>query len=317
LIFEFDRAKRGNMPELPEVETIVRDLRKKVLKRTFIDIWADTEKIIKKPQKFEEFRKEIKNKKILKIQRRAKNIIFELSGDCILLIHQKLTGHLLYGKWSRPSRGSSMAKPSGQIKDKKWEPKNNEILKDRVNTYIHLLFFLDNGSMLALSDLRKFAKVELWGKEEFYSSKDFKNLGPEPLDRDFTFNKFKEIFKNRKGKIKQVLMDPKVIAGIGNIYSDEILWRSKIHPQKNISELEALKLKSIYQNIKKVLLLAIELRGESISDFRDLQGKKGFFDTERRVYQREGEKCSRCGSIIKRLKINNRSAHYCPNCQSI
>ncbi len=289
------------MPELPEVETIVRDLRKKVLKRTFIDVWADTEKIIKKPQKFEEFKKEIKNKKILKIRRRAKNIIFELSGDYILLIHQKLTGHLLYGKW--------------QIKDKKWEPKNNEILEDRVNTYIHLLFFLNNGLMLALSDLRKFAKVELWEKEEFYSSQDFKNLGPEPLDRDFTFNKFKEIFKNRKDKIKQVLMDQKVIAGIGNIYSDEILWRSKIHPQKNISELEVLELKSIYQNIKKVLLLAIELRGESISDFRDLQGKKGFFDTERKVYQREGEKCSRCGSIIKRLKINGRSAHYCPNCQ--
>ena len=305
------------MPELPEVETIVRDLRKKVLKRTFLDVWVDTPKIIKRPKDFEKFKKEVKNKKILKIRRRAKNIIFELSGDCILLIHQKLTGHLLYGLW--------------ELGQGRWIPKIDDVMKDRVNTYIHLLFYLDNGKMLALSDLRKFAKVELWEKEEFYSSKDFKNLGPEPLDKDFTFNKFKEIFKNplfihsrkaaggeprqRRGKIKQVLMDPKVIAGIGNIYSDEILWRSKVHPQKNISELEILELKSIYQNIKKVLLLAIKLRGESISDFRDLQGKKGFFDTERRVYQREGEKCSRCGELIRRLKIGGRSAHFCPNCQ--
>jgi len=170
------------MPELPEVETIVRDLRMKVLKRAFIDVWADTEKIIKRPKKFEEFREKIKGKKILKVKRRAKNIIFELSDNLILLIHQKLTGHLMYGKW--------------QMKDNKWEPENSEILKDRVNTYIHLLFFLDNGLMLALSDLRKFAKVELWEKEEFYSSLDFKSLGPEPLDKSFTFDKFKEIFKN-------------------------------------------------------------------------------------------------------------------------
>jgi len=112
-------------------------------------------------------------------------------------------------------------------------------------------------------------------------------------------------------------MDPKVIAGIGNIYSDEILWRSKIHPQKNIFELKMSELKLIYQNTRKVLLLAIGLRGESISDFRDLQGKKGFFDIERKVYQREGEKCKRCGTRIKRIKTNGRSAHFCPVCQKI
>lgn len=292
------------MPELPEVQTIVNDLNKKILNRVIFDVWTDAEKIIKKPQKFEEFKKKIKNKKILKIRRRAKNIIFELSGGYILLIHQKLTGHLLYGKWSRPSQSPT-----------KWESQNSEVLKDRVNTYIHLLFFLDNGLMLALSDLRKFAKMELWGKEEFYSSGYFKNLGPEPLNKNFTFNKFKEILQRARGKIKQVLMEQKIIAGIGNIYSDEILWHSKVHPQKSISELGVSELKSIYRNIKKVLLLAIKLRGESISDFRDLQGRRGFFDTERRVYQREGEKCSRCGSIIKKLKISGRSAHYCPDCQ--
>jgi len=290
------------MPELPEVETTVRGLQQKVLSRTFVGVWTDLEKFKKL--------KELKNKKIQKIWRRGKNIIFELSQAPLkvsgskkkhqeskpltgqgysLLVHQKLTGHLLYEEWK----------------------------KDRVNTYIHLKFFLDNGKILALSDLRKFAKVELWKTEELLNSKEFKSLGPEPLDRDFTFGKFKEVLKYKKGKIKQVLMNQKIIVGIGNIYSDEILWRAKIHPFKDISKLSGKELRDIYSNIKNVLKKAIELGGESFSDYRDLTGQRGEFDKERRVYQREGEKCPRCGTIIKRVKINGRSAHFCPNCQKI
>ncbi|MBU4204924.1 DNA-formamidopyrimidine glycosylase, partial [Patescibacteria group bacterium] len=171
--------------------------------------------------------------------------------------------------------------------------------------------------MLALSDLRKFAKVELWDTSELKNSKGFKELGPEPLNFSFNLRKFKKIIKNKKGKIKQVLMDQKVIAGIGNIYSDEALWRAKIHPLKTASQLNNQELKKLYKSIKIVLKKGIKLRGESISDFRDLQGKKGSFDIERKVYQREGEKCSHCGGIIKRLKIGGRSAHYCSSCQPI
>lgn len=299
------------MPELPEVETTVKDLNKKVLLRTFIDVWTDFKKMIrlrppgfgrqvKKPD-FEDFKKELIGKTIEKIRRRGKNILFELSEGKTLLIHQKLTGHLLYGIWERE-------------KDK-WRAKTPGFLQEKVNTYIHLIFFLDNGEMLALSDLRKFAKVELWKSEELKNSKEFKNLGPEPLNSDFNFEKFKKIFKNKKGKIKQVLMNQEVIAGIGNIYSDEILWHAKIHPLREISSLTEQKLRIIYQNIQKVLKEAIKLRGESISDFRDLEGRKGYFDKARKVYQREGEKCSRCGAKIKRIKLAGRSAHFCPHCQ--
>lgn len=301
------------MPELPEVETTVRDLNKKVLQRAFIDVWTDNPKMVhlrqdsggqvKKPAKFGQFKNKIKNKRIIRVWRRAKNIIFELSGDNSLLIHQKMTGHLLYGTWN--------------IKHGTLISKSDSFLRDKVNTYIHLIFFLDNKSMIALSDLRKFAKVELWRTSDLINSGELKKLGPEPLEKSFIFKTFKKVLKNRKGRIKQVLMNQEVIAGIGNIYSDEILWRSKIHPLKNVSKLTNPELKSIYQNIKKVLKLAIKLRGESFSDFRDLQGKKGFFDRERRAYQREGEKCYRCGALIKRIKINGRSAHFCPVCQNI
>lgn len=294
------------MPELPEVETIVRDLNRrapKILGACFVDAWTDAPKIIKKPKNFSDFKKQIRAKKIKKIWRRAKNIIFDLSGGLSLLVHQKMTGHLLYSKW--------------QMANGRWQPLKKGVLQDSVNLYIHLMFWLDNGFMLGLSDLRKFAKVELWNTAELINLKEFKELGPEPLDKSFTFKKFEEAITKKKGKIKQVLMDQKIIAGIGNIYSDEILWRAKIHPAKNVSGLDGKELKSIYRNVKKVLKQAVKLRGESISDFRDLQGRKGFFDTERKVYRREGEKCRRCGAVIKKLKIGGRSAHFCPRCQKL
>lgn len=291
------------MPELPEVETIVRDLKKKVLKRTFLDVWTDFRKILKKPT-FEQFKKEIKGKKIQKIWRRAKNILFELSGSKTLLIHQKLTGHLLLGKW-RLEKGKWISLIKGPLSE------------DPRNRFLHLIFWLDNGKQLALSDLRKFAKVELWDSNNLKESKEFQNLGPEPLKKSFNFEKFKARLKNKRGKIKQVLMDQGVIAGIGNIYSDEILWRAKIHPFKDVSNLAEGDLKKIYQVMKEILPKAIRLGGESFSDFRRLSGEKGFFDRERKVYQREGEKCQRCQSIIKRVKLAGRSAHFCPNCQKI
>ena len=296
------------MPELPEVETTVRGLREKILRRTFIDVWTDFSKLIKKPKRLEQFKKEIKGKKIENISRRGKNIIFTLSEKKSLLIHQKLTGHLLVGQWSF-SKDSWISKIKGPLGDK-------------INTYIHLLFTLDNGQMLALSDVRKFAKVQLWETKELEKSEEMKKLGPEPLNKSFTFGKFKETLKSylqlkRKGKIKQVLMDQNIIAGVGNIYSDEILWRARIHPFKEASKLTEEELKKIYKFLKEVLRKAIEVKGESFSDYRTPSGEKGDFDTLRRVYQREGEKCSSCRNIIKRLKMGGRSAHFCPKCQKL
>ncbi|MGE4555156.1 MAG: DNA-formamidopyrimidine glycosylase [Candidatus Paceibacterota bacterium] len=295
------------MPELPEVETIVRDLNQFqpfLIGAVFFDVWTDFPKIVKKPKDFEKFRKEIKEKKIEKIWRRGKNIIFDLSEDKSLLVHQKLTGHLLLGKW--------------EFKNGKWQSKiSGPLADDPMNKFLHLVFFLNNDWMLALSDLRKFAKIELWKREELFNSKEFTSLGPEPLEKDFTFEKFKKIFKKKKGKIKQALMDQTVIAGIGNIYSDEILWEAKVHPLKQVQQLNEEELKTIYQAMKRILKKAIELKGESFSDYRRPSGEKGEFDKARKVYRREREKCYRCGSIIKKIKIGGRSAHFCPACQKL
>ncbi len=269
------------MPELPEVETTVRGLKTKVLERTFVGLWADI-------KKFKGLSRKLKGKKIKKVWRRGKNIVLDLSQGFSLLIHQKMTGHLLYDNWNK---------------------------KDKANNYIHLKFFLDNGKILALSDLRKFAKVELWKTKDL--KKNLSSLGLEPLDRNFTFEKFKKVVTNKKGKIKQVLMNQEVIAGIGNIYSDEILWRARVHPFRQGDKLTEKELKNIYKYIKLVLKRAIELRGESISDYRDLFGQKGGFDKMRKVYRREGEDCSRCGIKIKRAKMGSRSTYFCPNCQKL
>lgn len=293
------------MPELPEVETIVRDLRKRIPGRTIEDVWTDFPKRIRKPKKFAEFKKIVKSKKIEKIWRRAKNIIFDLSGGYSLLIHQKMTGHLLLGKWEM-NNNRWISKAPGPIRD------------DPMNRFLHLIFWLDNGQQLALSDLRKFAKVELWKTEELKNSEEIKSLGPEPLEKNFTFEKFKTaLSKKKKGKIKQILMNQSVISGIGNIYSDEILWKAKIHPFKDISKLSNGELKKIYLGIKKILPLAIKLGGESISDYRRPSGEKGFYDKARKVYRKEGEKCPVCGGIIKRVKMGGRSAHFCSRCQKL
>lgn len=287
------------MPELPEVETIVRDLKKALPGLKIISVWSDWPKMLKEPQKnLEAFKKEVVGKKIISVGRNGKNILIYLGDDKLLLIHQKMTGHLLIGQWER--------------KGAKWVSREAGPLREKVNDYIHLIFGLSNDTMLALSDLRKFAKVMAGPAAVIKKTPDLAELGPDPLAKDFTFKKFYDLLKAERGRIKQVLMDQAVISGIGNIYSDEILWQAKIHPLEPIEKLSVNDFKNIYQAARQILKKAVELRGTSTSDYRDTRGQKGGYTFVRKVYRREGEKCSRCGTTIKRLKIGGRSAHYCP-----
>jgi len=300
------------MPELPEVQTIVNDLNRKVKGLTITDVWTDWPKYFRRSKGgFDGFKKEIKNKKIEKIWRIGKNIILDLSGKQKILIHQKMTGHLLIGKW--------------KMENGKWVPAEKGLLAEKVNGYIHVMFWLGGPSnkvgastMLALSDLRKFAKVLVVDEKDFKNLEDVKNIGPDPLKRGFKFGEFKSLLIKKRGVIKKVLMDQNVISGIGNIYADDILFTAKIHPLKKAEKLNDNELKAIFVATKKILKKAIKLRGTSTSDYRDTAGKKGGYGNIRMVYQREGEKCpNRCGSIIKRIKIGSRSAHFCPNCQKL
>lgn len=290
------------MPELPEVETIVRELKAEVLNRTFLDTWTDTRSLIKNCA-LDDFQKIIKGKKIVDIRRRGKNILIDLSSNYALLVHQKITGHLLLGEWV--------------LKDGKWTSKEKGPLSDDpMNRFLHVVFNLDNGKQLALSDARKFAKIELWKRNELEKSKEWMDLGPEPLEEDFTFEKFKDLFIKKRGKIKQVLMDQSFIVGIGNIYASEILFSSKIHPEEDVSKLDEKDLKNIYSSMQKILNKSIELKGDSFSDFRTISGEKGGFQSIVNVYQREGEKCFKCGEKIKRIVQGGRSSFYCSQCQT-
>lgn len=295
------------MPELPEVETTVRQLKKHLIGAKITRVWTDAKKLIKKPPSFSKFKKEIVGSKIKHISRRAKYIIFHLSGKKTLVIHQKLTGHLLLGKWER--------------KNDKWTPAEKGPLEDKYNQYLHVIFWLDSGQMLALSNLRKFATLQLFNKKvpsdpsKKANIKELDQLGPEPLSREFTFTQFKKALKGRRAAIKKILMDQEVISGLGNIYSDEILWKAKVNPQNKVSDLSHPQLKRIYQAIPKVLKQAVKLKGTSVTDYRMPSGKKGGYDAKRRVYRREGEPCPRCGTKIKRVKISGRSTHFCPKCQ--
>lgn len=299
------------MPELPEVQTIVSDLQKILPGLKIGDVWTDWKKMFKNCS-FENFKKEVVGEKILNVRRVGKNILIGLSSSKTILVHQKMTGHFLYGNW--------------ELKNGKWLSKNNDpIRNDPQNRFIHLIFDLSNKKQLALSDLRKFAKVLLWPTDKLSELEDINNLGPDPTAEDFDFKKFQERFTpltagqaSKKGKIKTVLMDQSVFAGIGNIYSDEILWLSGIHPMKPVSSLTQEELKLIFTSTKKILKKALEARGTSDSDYRDPSGKKGKYQEMLYVYGLKGEKCQkRDGGTIARLKIAGRSAHFCPEHQRL
>ncbi|MFH0804496.1 MAG: DNA-formamidopyrimidine glycosylase [Candidatus Zambryskibacteria bacterium] len=279
------------MPELPEVETIVKDLKRFVPGLKVTDVWADV-------LKFKKIKKDVVGEKILGVERRGKNILIGLTRNKTLLVHQKMTGHLMYGKWKLENKIWKSVLP-GAMRD------------DPENRFIHLLLFLRNGRQLALCDMRKFAKVVVIPTEEI--SKEFEKMGPEPFDKKFNFKKFYEIIKNKNGKIKTVLMDQNVIAGIGNIYSDEILWLAGIHPLKKTSDLKESEFKKIYRSIKPILSKAIRARGSSYIDYRDAQGKKGRYQEMHVAYQKTGTKCKkRDGGVIKKIRVGGRSAHFCP-----
>lgn len=300
------------MPELPEVETTVRDLRKKLIGLKFTDVWTDWPKAFKKAGGFDNFKKEIKNKRIVGIRRRAKFIVIDVEGKHSIFIHQKISGHLLYGKW--------------KVEDGKWiSTRPGPLKNDRGNQYIRTIWFLSNGHQLAFSDLRRFGKIVLVKDNELSNLPEIKDLGPEPLE--IGFKEFKNLFAyytgqtsivRKRGRIKQVLMDPFFIAGIGNIYSDEILWDSGFHPLSRTENLSDSDLKKIFNSTVKILKKAVKLGGTSIEDYRKPSGEKGKYQNQTKAYQHEGDKCSRHDSdIIKRIKLAGRSAHFCPAHQKL
>ncbi|MDO8565549.1 MAG: DNA-formamidopyrimidine glycosylase [bacterium] len=279
------------MPELPEVQTTVDGLNRTVKGRTIRAVSTTynsphyhSKEEIKNPLFFKIFRKKVIGQKILKAERRAKNILIHLNNKHTILIHMKMTGYFFYN----PPKDAS---------------------------FIRLKFNLDNGKELVLSDMRKFAKITLVPTKEIHESVHLKTLGPEPLHDNFQFPIFNfQLHKKPKGKIKSVLMDQTLIAGIGNIYSDEILWRAGVHPLSVVAKIPEKNFKEMFKAMKEVLKKGIDFGGDSMSDYRNIKGEKGKFQEHHRAYQRKGKKCDKkgCKGIIARIVVATRSAHFCP-----
>lgn len=290
------------MPELPEVETIKNDLSKKIIGAKIISVFPLWKEIVKDIP-FEHFAKQVEGKKIITVERRAKNLIIKLSGGLNLLIHLKMTGHFL------------IAEDSAEVSQEgRWlKAKNQNLLTDKQNQYIKIIFYLDNGKMLAMSDLRKFAYIKLVDDKELTAFLD--KYGPEPFDKEFNAESLNKILAKKKTAIKKVLMDQSQIAGVGNIYADEILWASRVHPLSPANKLSKKDVEAIYENTKKILSESLKRRGTSTSDFRDTEGKKGTFGEFRNVYRRTDLPCPVCGGPIRRISLGGRGTHFCPVCQ--
>ena len=306
------------MPELPEVQTTVNGLSKTVIGLVITNAWSDYNSAyfkgsgnIKDRKYFLYFKKKIIGKKIINVSRRAKNILIYLSSDKVILIHMKMTGHLLFGEF----KFDPITLRKNTVKNPKpWIPILPESLKDPFNRHIHFVLTFSNGKRLALSDSRKFAKVTLIDAKTMHESKHLKDIGPEPLLKDFTLQKFKtRLFLRPKGKIKQVITDQKIVAGIGNIYADESLWRAGIHPLEQVHNITSVKLKGLFKAIKQTLSKGIDLGGDSMSDYRNIHGEKGQFQEQHHAYQKTGTKCAKrdCNGTITRIVISARSAHFC------
>lgn len=299
------------MPELPEVQTTVNGLQDHITGLTIVDVWTNYNspyfkgsETVKDPIFFNYFKKEVIGKKVLAVTRRAKNILIEISEGKTILVHMKMTGHLLYGKY----------KFNKSDKKDPWEAIEPEGLRDPFNKRVRFVLTFHNGRHLALSDTRKFAKVTLVSTGHAHKSPHLNDLGPEPLLADFTFDIFKlQLNKKINWKIKQALLDQSIIAGIGNIYADESLWRAGIHPTKKVAEIPKQKMQALFRAIKQTLSKGIDLGGDSMSDYRNIHGNKGNFQEEHRAYQRTGEKCSKkgCAGNIRRIVVAGRATHYC------
>jgi formamidopyrimidine-DNA glycosylase len=270
------------MPELPEVETVVRALRAPLVGRTVTEVRNYWPRHIVTPS-LAALQGRIHGRTILSINRRAKYLVLTLSDGETLIIHLKMTGHL------------SVVNP--------------ETPPDK---YAHTIFKLENGQELRFRDPRKFGRVYLvQDPAEILGS-----LGPEPLEDAFTTAVLQERLQNRKRVLKPLLLDQTFVAGIGNIYADEALYYARLHPERPSNTLSPAEIEALHSAIQKVLKLGIEREGASIDRYVKPDGSKGDMQNAVAVYDRTGDPCYCCGTPIQRMKLGGRSTHYCPTCQS-
>jgi formamidopyrimidine-DNA glycosylase len=270
------------MPELPEVETIVRGLRQPLMGRSVIDTFTDWPRQIDRPA-WNEFRSRMRGRAFRSIFRRGKYLIFELDQGENLIIHLKMTGQLSVVPREMAADG-----------------------------HVHTVFNLDNNFDLRFRDVRKFGRLYLVRDP----AEVLDGLGPEPLSDSFTSKWLYEETRRRKRVLKPLLLDQHFIAGIGNIYADEALHRAQINPFRKANTLSRKEAQTLTAAIRHTLILAINQEGSSIdAGYRKPDGSSGSMQAHFTVYGRGGELCPRCGAIVERKILGGRSTHFCPQCQ--
>ena len=272
------------MPELPEVETVKNNLKPRVIGRKIQKIRIYHDNIIEYPDK-ETFIKKLEKQTIQDMSRYGKWLIF-ITDSYYLLSHLRMEGKYFF------------------------KTKKDELLKHE-----HVVFELDNDTELRYMDVRKFGKMQLIPKEEIQKIGPFPSMGFEPWDKKLTKEYLKEKYQNRRLPIKSTLLDQSIIVGIGNIYANEILFLSKIHPEKPSNTLTEIELENIVHYTKEVLEKAIEKGGSTIKSYTSVDGVHGMFQQELYVHCKEGENCQLCGNTILKIKVGGRGTYYCPNCQ--
>jgi formamidopyrimidine-DNA glycosylase len=271
------------LPELPEVETVVRDLRPRLKGRRIRAVRAGERRL--RHGWSSEWEARLVGRRITGVRRRGKWILFDLD-DGLLLLHLGMTGQLTVGAADRP-----------------------------VESHTHLTFDLDNGQQLRFRDVRRFGSATLFAGpdalEEFLNHR----LGPEPFD--LRPGPWRTALAATDRNLKAVLLDQKVVAGVGNIYADESLFEARLPPTQTGRATTPAEAERLRKAVVKVLTRAIERRGSSIRDYVGGSGRRGSYQREFRVYGRAGEACPRCGTPIRRVRLAGRSTHYCPQCQAV
>ena len=274
------------MPELPEVECVVRALGSCLPNLKIMDVGFFYDRMLQQGMDRAEFVQRLQGREIREIKRRGKYILIYLSGDLILEVHLRMTGRFLFTTQPVPAA-----------------------------RYTGAVFYFEGGSALHFQDIRKFGTFRLWEKDTLTRSPAYK-LGPDPLSSAFRFPLFARLLERKqKVRIKPFLLNQQNLAGLGNIYTDEALYRARIHPARTAGSLAATEKKRLFKAVKSVLQESIARGGTTFSDFRDLQGEVGHFQEQLKVYRREKHKCLHCGTPIARTVMVGRGTYYCPSCQ--
>jgi formamidopyrimidine-DNA glycosylase len=307
------------MPELPEVHTTVTGLQKKIQGLVIQSMWsqiATTTQPHAHNHKNKDYVRnmgaKIKGQKIESVTRRGKYILINLSSQEVVLIHLRMTGHLIFGNYILDDESKQ---------EWPWIPTHkNTPLSDNFNRHIRAVFTLVDAkgkeNHLVFCDMRKFGTIELLSPSAL--TKKLAKLGPEPLETAFTLSLFQERIRFKKtSAIKTALLDQTVLVGVGNIYSDEALHLAQIKPTRKIQSLTKQELFALYTSIQKILRSGIGFGGDSMSDYRNVDGERGAFQGEHNVYLRQKKPCTRkgCLGVIEKISLGGRGTHYCPVCQ--